>query len=122
MVHFDGINYGPKLFEMEADPEEPMSGLDFKIEQKVYQTYGPNLFYEPIPFEMLKTFETKPQVMMTINKLPAVCHNLTCDFTYIQTAGEVTAFTYTEATRVLQLTGTNFVEFKDMQKNRLCYD
>lgn len=22
--------------------------------------YGKNLFYEPIPFEMLKTYETKP--------------------------------------------------------------
>jgi hypothetical protein len=36
-----------------------------------------------------------------------VCHNLTCDFTYILAEGEITAFTYTAATKLLVITGTN---------------
>jgi len=31
---------------------------------KVTIPYGQNLFFEPIPFEMLKTYETKPQVLV----------------------------------------------------------
>jgi len=36
-----------------------------------------------------------------------VCHNLTCDFTYILPEGQITAFTYTDATKLLVITGTN---------------
>jgi len=43
-----------------------------------------------------------------VNDLPAVCHNLTCDFTYIDPVGEVTSFAYTEATQTLTIQGTDF--------------
>lgn len=36
-----------------------------------------------------------------------MCHNLTCDFTYIQPVGEVTAFTFDQSTSKLVLTGTD---------------
>jgi hypothetical protein len=68
---------------------------------------GTNLFYEPIPFEFIRTFEEKPQLIVTVNDVPAVCHNLTCDFTYIETpASMIDSFTYDLSTRVLVLTGT----------------
>lgn len=66
------------------------------------------MFYEPIPFEMIKTYETKPQVIVNVNNLPAVCHNLTCDFTYIATPSEITSFTYTAISKKLVITGTKF--------------
>lgn len=69
--------------------------------------YSSNLFYEPIPFEMLRTYETEPQLIVTVNDQPAVCHNLTCDFTYILPEGEITAFTFTELTKKLVITGIN---------------
>lgn len=75
--------------------------------QNVTVPYGKNLFYEPIPFEMLRTYETQPQVIVTVGDNPAVCHNLTCHFNYSVPQGEVTAYTYTTATKVLTLTGTN---------------
>jgi hypothetical protein len=56
--------------------------------------YSTNLWYDPIPFEMLKTYETEPQVLVQIGDLPAVCHNLTCDYTYVEAVGEITAFTF----------------------------
>jgi len=70
--------------------------------------YSTNLFYEPIPFEMLKTYETKPQLLVSVGDLPAVCHNLTCDFTYTAPIGEITAFTFDAATNQVVITGTDF--------------
>jgi hypothetical protein len=57
---------------------------------------------------MIKTYEAKPQVIVNVNGLPAVCHNLTCDFTYITTPSEITEFTYTAVTKKLVITGTKF--------------
>ena len=56
---------------------------------------------------MLRTFETEPQLIVTVDNLPAVCHNLTCDFTYVPPVGEVTAFTFDQSTSKLVLTGTD---------------
>jgi len=67
--------------------------------------YGENLFYEPIPFEMLRTYETEPQVLVTVGEHPAVCHNLSCNFTYTIPVGEVTAYTFDSSSKVLVLNG-----------------
>jgi len=37
-----------------------MSGNNVTFTSKVVRPYGTNLFYHPIPFEMLKTYEEKP--------------------------------------------------------------
>ena len=55
---------------------------------------------------MLRTYETEPQLIVTVNNLPAVCHNMTCDFTYVAPVGEVTSFTFDQSTSKLVLTGT----------------
>lgn len=73
-----------------------------------------NLFYEAVPFEMLRTYETKPQVMINVGGIPAVCHNLTCHYNYTTPVGEVTAFTYTAASRLLELTGVNLPANKSL--------
>jgi hypothetical protein len=44
--------------------------------------------------------------MVTVDNSPAVCHNLTCDFTYIDPVGEITAFSFDSATNKLIITGT----------------
>lgn len=56
---------------------------------------------------MLRTYETEPQVLVTVGDYPAVCHNLTCHFGYTEPEGEVTGYTYTPSTRLLELTGTD---------------
>lgn len=66
-----------------------------------------NLYFEAVPFEMMRTYETQPQVIVKVGELPAVCHNLTCNFKYTTPVGEVTAFTYTARSRQLQLTGVD---------------
>ena len=78
--------------------------------------YSTNLFYEPIPFEMLRTYETEPQLIVTVGNLPAVCHNLTCDFTYTLPEGELTGYTWNEATSRLVLTGTGLPSAANIRK------
>lgn len=66
---------------------------------------------------MLKTFETKPQLIVNVGdngEFPAVCHNMTCDFSYITPVGEITDFTWTTATKTLELTGTQFPNQADI--------
>lgn len=58
-----------------------------------------NLYWPVIPFEMLKTYEVEPQVIVTVGDLPAVCHNMTCNWNYTIPIGEVSAFTYDDASR-----------------------
>lgn len=68
---------------------------------------GGNLWYDPIPFEMLKTYETLPQVIVTIGDLPAVCHNVTCNYTYVEAVGEVSSFTYDATAGTLNIVGVS---------------
>jgi hypothetical protein len=66
---------------------------------------------------MIKSYETKPQVIVNVGDMPAVCKNLTCDFTYTTPVGEITEFTYTKASKVLVIKGTDFPALNaDIQK------
>ena len=87
---------------MLGDVSDADSGLTFGHETTV--EFNKNLFFDPIPFEMLKTYETKPQVIISVGDLPAVCHNTTCGFDYVEPEGEITAFTHTGTK--LTFTGT----------------
>jgi len=71
--------------------------LESNFTKKVNASTG--LFYEAIPFEMLRTYETKPQVVVQVGDFPAVCKNLTCHYNYTQPEGEITAFTFTKSTK-----------------------
>ena len=46
-------------------------------------------------------------MIVTVNDEPAVCHNLTCGFTYIEAVGEITSFTFDESTKKLVITGVD---------------
>jgi hypothetical protein len=59
----------------------------------------------PVPFEMLETYEEKPQMLVEIGEMPAVCHSMDCGFMHIPTVGEITAFSL--STGRLTVTGTN---------------
>jgi hypothetical protein len=104
-LHFTGINEDPGQFEIVSDWDDPLVGDNVTFEADTTRPYGTNLFFDPIPFEMLKTFDTVPQIVATINDLPAVCHNITCGYTYLDPVGEVTAFTFTAETNELVLEG-----------------
>jgi hypothetical protein len=107
LIRFQGLNADPGQFEIVSSENTPLAGTNITYYSNTTIPYNTNLFYEPIPFEMLRTYETEPQLIVTVGDQPAVCHNLTCDFTYILPEGEITAFTFTESTKKLVITGTN---------------
>lgn len=106
-IQFQGYNANLGQFSIIPDDKEPLKGKEIKYGAKTVREYGKNLEFSPIPFEMLKTYETKPQVIVNVNGLPAVCHNVTCDFTYMETVGEVSSFTFDEPSKKVVITGTN---------------
>ena len=44
---------------------------------------------------------------MSVGGLPAVCHNLTCDFVYTNPVGEVSSFTFNDVTNKVTITGVS---------------
>ena len=64
---------------------------------------------------MLKTYETKPQVKVNVNYMPAVCHNMTCDYTYVDPVGTIDSFTYHTANKSLNVTGTKLPNMTDVE-------
>jgi hypothetical protein len=110
-IRFTGLGYNPGQYSILSGNVTALTGTNLKHKSETIVPFGGNIFYEPIPFEMLKTFETKPQLIVNVGdngQFPAVCHNMTCDFSYIVPVGEITDFTFTAATKTLQLTGTKF--------------
>lgn len=74
--------------------------------EETIQPYGTNIFYDVIPFEMMKTYETEPQLIVTVDERPAVCKNMTCNVAYIEpTTTEVTGYTYDSSTELVTITG-----------------
>lgn len=104
-LYFEGLNEKPGQFEILADTDAPLTGSQIFYNASVLEPYSTNIFYEPIPFEMLKTYETAPQVVVTVDDLPAVCHS-SCDFTHKAAVGEVTEVTFDEANKKVVITGT----------------
>lgn len=86
--------------------EEPLVGTNITFYSNTTIPYSTNLFYEPMPFEFIRTYEEEPQLIVTVNDIPAVCHNLSCNFTYTEPVGEITAFTYDHTTKKVVITGT----------------
>jgi len=107
-IHFDSYNQDPGQYTIEPDTDDPLLGTDLQYTGETVVPFNKNLLFYPIPFDMLETFEEKPQMLVTVGGLPAVCHNVTCDFVHIASVGEVTGFSYDDASnRTLTITGTN---------------
>jgi hypothetical protein len=67
--------------------------------------YGENLLFESIPLDMLYTEATKPQVLVNVNGIPALCANLNCDYMYTTPSGAISGQSLTG--NDLQVTGTS---------------
>ena len=59
-IRFLGLGNDPGQFEIVPDEENPLTGTNITFNSTTLVPYSSNLFYEPIPFEMLKTYETEP--------------------------------------------------------------
>lgn len=63
------------------------------------------MFYEPVPFEFLYTNESNPQVIVSVDSIPAVCAGLSCDFTYETATSSISSLSLSGTT--LTITGTS---------------
>jgi hypothetical protein len=104
-IHFKGINEDPGQFEIISDWDTPLVGDNITFVSNTSRPYSSNLWYDPVPFEMLKTYDTIPQIVVTVNDLPVVCHNITCGYNYTEAVGEIASFTFDAATNKLTLVG-----------------
>jgi hypothetical protein len=67
-LRFKGVNNSPQPFAIVSAENSPLGGLNNAFSSKIIKNYGgsetdatgTNLFYSPIPFEFLKTYEEKP--------------------------------------------------------------
>jgi len=109
MIHFYGLNSKPGQYQIKsAVVKDPFTG----DKQSGVQTAGSvmtsasnNIYYPSIPFEMLRTKETMPQVQLTVGGVPAACHGLNCDYNYIAATGSITAFTFNTGSNLITITG-----------------
>jgi hypothetical protein len=71
--------------------ENPIRTSKVAYSAEKIQERGTNLWFEPVPLEMLYTPAQKPQVLVTVNGIPAVCPARNCDYSYIEGgSGKVT--------------------------------
>ena len=87
--------------------DHPVYGTNVTFNQTTVVHKSNNLWYDPVPFELLKTFETVPQVIVDIDGQPAVCHSLDCGFNYTEPSSNITEFSYNETTRKIEAIGNN---------------
>jgi hypothetical protein len=120
-IKFYGTNENPGTFEFMSATNTPLTGTNITYLNATIIEKSHNLFWEPIPFELLKTYETEPQVIISVDGLPAVCHSMDCGFKFVEAIGAMTTFTFDEATFELVITGValpaeediSFVRFAD---------
>ena len=72
---------------------------DFDLKQR-----GPGLAYTIVPFEMIRTAHSSPQVLVSIDDLPAICTG-NCDYTYENPTGVINSMSVSGLQ--VTLTGTD---------------
>ena len=109
-IRFSGLNDNPGQYMIESGTDTPLTGDDqqpITYDGKTLFEFGSSIFYNAVPFEMLRQYVEKPQVIMQVGTLPAVCHNNNCGFNFIEPTAKITSFTYNPATKALNIQGTD---------------
>ena len=57
---FSGLNENPGQFSIVSSDSSPLTAKNIVFKAETIYPYGTNLWYNPIPFEFLKTYEEKP--------------------------------------------------------------
>jgi len=98
MIHFvqDSLAYSG---------HQSFVGVNSVIANSEINSRGGNVYYPVLPFDYLFTDETKPQITVTVDGMPALCASLECDYTYEPVGAEVSSMTVTGTSVVI--TGTS---------------
>jgi hypothetical protein len=70
----------------------PLVGKSISKKQSEVRPYGESLSWDVIPGELFYTREALPQVIVSVDGLPALCTGLACDYTYLVGDALITSF------------------------------
>jgi hypothetical protein len=92
-MRFTGMNQQVPLCEIVSGVEDPLLGNEWTSNSTQIMNYGESLMFEPMGLEFIKTDAQKPQVLVTVNGIVALCSNDNCDYTYTETESIVSSQT-----------------------------
>lgn len=90
-ITFEGMDVDMPQCYITTGINDPLTGANPRFEATTIAAFGENLFFEPIPQEMLYTAATRPQVLVNVNGIPAACANLNCDYMYVDSTALITS-------------------------------
>lgn len=67
-----------------------MTGNEFVLDSTYKLNFGESLLFEPMGLEFLRGDAKKPQVLVTVNGIVALCPNDNCDYSYVSSTAAVT--------------------------------
>lgn len=105
-IYFNRMSTGLSQFIFHKSYTDVLDGNDVTIYENELKPYGPNAMIEVLPFEMLYTAETQPQVIVMIDDYPALCATTECGYVYETTDALITGVAVTGTNVVL--TGVSF--------------
>jgi len=106
IIRYVGLNYDIPQMEVLDSIDSPIQGNQPSVNQTTWLAYDPSvLFFEPVPFEFIYTHETKPQVIISVDGVEAVCDSLSCGYQYKAPTAKITGVILSGTT--LTITGTD---------------
>ena len=91
---FDGLHSDPPQCTILSDTASPMTignGGTLSYVGETTRNYGTGLMFEPVGLEFMYTDAQKPQVMVKVDGLEALCTDLNCDYAYVESTAVITA-------------------------------
>jgi hypothetical protein len=105
------MNAKPGQFMIESSTDTPLEGDgELSYHGEVLHEFGSSIFYEQVPYEMLKTYVDKPQVSVKVGKEHAICEKNNCGFTFTRSRSIITRYEYIKITKILIIYGTDLPE------------
>ena len=88
-IFMEGMNRTVPLCQIEPGDNNPYDQDYARTDAERLRTFGENLWFDPVPLEMLYTPAFSPQVRVTIDGLDAVCPEENCGYTYTESVGSI---------------------------------
>lgn len=114
MLKFSAYNGDPAIWGFVDGSETPLSGPDADSitysATTILPYNGDSIVYMPVPYEMLRTHHSNPQIVMTVDSLPVGCRAVDCDYLYEDPAPSVSGFNVAgeNSGDQMTITGTDF--------------
>ena len=100
--------------EIRNSSTEPLTIGNGKITKEKIRNYAESLWFDPVPLEMLYSPARKPQVLVKVNGLEALCPKRNCDFIYYDADDipDITSVEYDETLMSLTISAEDVNNFE----------